>query len=307
MDTKFGLVLPTYQSFTGSTRQIVELGVEAERLGVDSLWVGDTLAKAPIDALTLLATLAGVTERVTLGTAAMLAALRDPVLTANAITSLDLLSGGRVTLAVGGGFPGRSEPEFEFVGVPWQARNARLDDIVALWKAIWRGARSFHGEVLHYDTLPEFLAPHQDGGPPIWLAAGFTPPVLRRVGRLYDGWLPYPPDVADYARGLATVRQDRPVTGALFATVYVEDDPELARRALEDFAARNYGVPLDFVRGLQVLITGSREQVAARLREFVAAGATHVPIRIASVDPDVQAAQLPLVIEAVPRSVVPAS
>lgn len=132
MNTKFGLVLPTYQSFTGSPRQIVELGVEAERLGFDSLWVGDTLAKAPIDALTLLATLAGVTERVTLGTAA----LRDPVLTANAITSLDLLSGGRVTLAVGGGFPGRSEPEFAFTCVPWRARNARLDDIVALWKEI---------------------------------------------------------------------------------------------------------------------------------------------------------------------------
>lgn len=150
------------------------------------------------------------------------------------------------------------------------------------------------------------MAPQQDGGPPIWLAAGFTSPVMDRVGRLYDGWLPYPPDVADYARGLAVARKDRPVTGALFATVYVEEDPALARLALEDFAARNHGVPLEFIQGLQVLITGSREQVAARLREFVDAGATHIPIRIASVDPEVQAAQLPLVIEAVPRTVVPA-
>ena len=301
--TKFGLVVPTYQPILDAGRTVPELvatAVEAERLGLDSVWVGDTLARAPIDALMILGAFAARTERVTLGTSALLPALRNPIQTANQLLSLDLLSEGRVTLAVGAGFTGRSEPEFDFVDVPWARRRARLDDIVALWRAIWSGATSFHGEVLHHDSLPSFPAPARPGGPPIWLAA-FTPGALERVGRLYDGWLPYPPNPADYADGLGKIQASasRPVTPALFATVLVEDDPALGRANLEEYTQRNYGMPADFVQRIQMQVTGSAADVAAQLREYTSRGAEHVLLRIASTDPAVFDVQLPRLAEVV--------
>ncbi|MGW4520044.1 LLM class flavin-dependent oxidoreductase [Amycolatopsis sp. NPDC004378] len=297
--TKHGLVVPTYQPILDAGRtapELVDVAVAAEELGLDSVWVGDTLARAPLDALTVLGAFAARTSRVTLGTAALLPALRDPVLSANQLLSLDLLSGGRLTVAVGAGFAGRSEPEFAFAGVPWARRRARLDDIVGLWRAAWRGETSFHGPVLHYDSLPSYPAPARAGGPPVWLAA-YTPGALERVGRLYDGWLPYPPDPADYASGLARIRSSRPMTPALFATVLVEDDPSRGRALLEEYCRRNYGMPAGFVQGIQLQVTGSAPEVAARLREYE--GAEHFLLRIASTDPKVFDEQLPRLAEVV--------
>ncbi|MEV6879902.1 LLM class flavin-dependent oxidoreductase [Amycolatopsis sp. NPDC051128] len=299
--TNYGLVVPTYQPILDAGRtapELVATAVEAERLGLDSVWVGDTLARAPLDALSVLSAFAARTSRVTLGTSALLPALRNPLLTANQLLSIDLLSSGRLTVAVGAGFAGRSEPEFAFAGVPWERRRARLDDIVALWRDIWRGATSFHGSVLHYDSLPSFPAPARPGGPPVWLAA-YTPGALERVGRLYDGWLPYPPDPADYGSGLARIRSSavRPVTPALFATVLVEDDPVLGRQLLEEYCQRNYGMPADFVQGIQMQVTGSASEVAARLREYE--GVEHFLLRIASTEPKVFDEQLPRVAEVV--------
>jgi alkanesulfonate monooxygenase SsuD/methylene tetrahydromethanopterin reductase-like flavin-dependent oxidoreductase (luciferase family) len=299
--TNYGLVVPTYQPILDAGRtapELVDAAVSAEELGLDSVWVGDTLARAPLDALTILAAFAARTSRVTLGTAALLPSLRNPLLTANQLLSLDLLSSGRLTVAVGAGFAGRSEPEFAFAGVPWERRRARLDDIVALWRAIWRGETSFHGEVLHYDSLPVFPAPARPGGPPVWLAA-YTPGALERVGRLYDGWLPYPPDPADYGTGLARIRAtaSRPVTSALFATVLVEDDPVRGSELLEEYCLTNYGRPAAFVQGIQMQVSGSAAEVAARLREYE--GAEHFLLRIASTEPKVFDEQLPRVAEVV--------
>jgi alkanesulfonate monooxygenase SsuD/methylene tetrahydromethanopterin reductase-like flavin-dependent oxidoreductase (luciferase family) len=299
--TKYGLVVPTYQPILDAGRTAPELvasAVEAERLGLDSVWVGDTLARAPIDALTILGAFAARTSRVTLGTSALLPALRNPVLTANQLLSLDLLSSGRLTLAVGAGFTGRSEPEFEIAGVPWAQRRARLDDIVALWRHIWSGADSFHGEVLHYDALPVFPEPTHPGGPSVWLAA-FTPAALERVGRLYDGWLPYPPDPADYVAGLATIRAtaSRPVTPALFATVLVEEDEVRGKALLEEYCQRNYGAPASYVQGIQMQVTGSAAEVAEQLGAYV--GAEHVLLRIASTEPAVFDEQLTRLAEVV--------
>jgi coenzyme F420-dependent glucose-6-phosphate dehydrogenase len=299
--TNYGLVVPTYQPILDAGRtapELVATAVEAERLGLDSVWVGDTLARAPLDALAVLSAFAARTSRVTLGTSALLPALRNPIQTANQLLSIDLLSSGRLTVAVGAGFAGRSEPEFAFVDVPWERRRARLDDIVALWRDIWSGATSFHGSVLHYDSLPSFPAPSRPGGPPVWLAA-YTPGALERVGRLYDGWLPYPPDPADYGSGLARIRSSavRPVTPALFATVLVEDDPVLGRQLLEEYCQRNYGMPADFVQGIQMQVTGSASEVAARLREYE--GVEHFLLRIASTEPKVFDEQLPRLAEVV--------
>jgi alkanesulfonate monooxygenase SsuD/methylene tetrahydromethanopterin reductase-like flavin-dependent oxidoreductase (luciferase family) len=292
--TPFGLILPAGQAQlrAGTTlSELVGIAVDAERRGFDSVWVGDSLARGRVEPLTLLAAAAQATERVTLGTAALLPAYRHPAVAATTISSLDQLAGGRLVLGVGAGFPGLSEQEFDLVGVRFKTRFSHLDDTVTLWRELWTGSpQSFHGKVLHYDWLPEVPRPHQPGGPPIWLAGG-TPAALARAGRLYDGWLPYPPDPADYESGLAAIRPVRPFTPALFATVYVDDDADRGRQALEAYAKATYRMPLEQVGRIQVFITGSMAQVEAQLARYVDAGAAHVLLRIAAVDPGTFASQ----------------
>jgi alkanesulfonate monooxygenase SsuD/methylene tetrahydromethanopterin reductase-like flavin-dependent oxidoreductase (luciferase family) len=234
-----------------------------------------------------------------IGIAALIPAYRHPAVAATTIASLDPLSGGRLVLGVGGGFPGLSEQEFALVGVPFRTRFSHLDGTVALWRTLWTdGATSFHGRVSPYDWLPEVPRPHRPGGPPIWLA-GATPSVLARAGRHYDGWLPYPPDPADYANGLAVIRdvaatEDRtgPITPAPFATVFVDDDVARGRRALDEFCLATYRMSVERVERIQVLITGSPGEVSATLDRYVTAGAEHVLVRIAAVDPGSFADQL---------------
>jgi len=210
-------------------------------------------------------------------------------------------------LTVGAAFPGRfGLPQHELSGVPWEHRFTRLDETVALWRQLWTdpGATSFHGDLLHFDGLPPMTAPWRPGGPPIWLGGG-GPSALRRAGRRYDGWMPYPPEPADYRRGLATVRQaareaGRPVadiTPALFVSAAVTDSAASGRRLLEEFSQASYGMPLAQLETIQALAAGPPEYVAERLRGYVAAGARHLACRIATTSLAAQREQLDQVIK----------
>ncbi|TCO65561.1 LLM class flavin-dependent oxidoreductase [Actinocrispum wychmicini] len=292
-----GVLLPT-TSNDPTPSALVDFAVRAEHLGYDSLWVGETLLRPVLEPLTTLAAVSTVTSRIKLGTAAMLPAFRAPVQAAQALASLDLLSGGRLIVTVGAGFPGRSETEYAWSGVPWPQRFTRLDETVALWRQLWTADEpvSFHGKVLHYDAVPPVARPH---GPEIWLG-GATPKALERTGRLYDGWLPYPPSPSDYTPGLEAVhaaaaaagRDPSAITPALYATVLVTDTVAEGEAALDDFTRRNYGKPLDVVRTIQLLVAGPREHIEAELRKYVDAGARHVLLRIAALDMAAQADQL---------------
>ena len=309
-DVRLGVLLPIGQAQWGEgtdPRELVDFAVRAEGLGYSSLWVNDFLLTPRIEALTMLAAVAPVTSQVLLGTAALLPVLRRPVQAAQTLASIDLLSAGRLVLTVGAAFPGRfGLPQHELSGVPWERRFTRLDETVALWRQLWTdpGTASFHGDLLHFDGLPPMTAPRRPGGPPIWLGGG-GPSALRRAGRRYDGWMPYPPEPADYRRGLATVRQaareaGRPVadiTPALFVSAAVTDSAASGRRLLEEFSQASYGMPLAQLETIQALAAGPPEYVAERLRGYVAAGARHLACRIATTSLAAQREQLDQVIK----------
>ncbi|MCG6495772.1 LLM class flavin-dependent oxidoreductase [Kitasatospora sp. A2-31] len=290
-----GVLLPTGRAqwgAAGDPRELFGFARLAEDSGYSSLFVNDSLLGPRIEALTMLAALAPLTERVTLGTGALLPVLRRPVQTAQALASVDLLSGGRLTVAVGAGFPGRfGRPLHELSQVPWERRFARLDETVALWRALWSGATAFRGEFHDFSALPSTTAPARPGGPPIWLG-GATPAALARTGRLYDGWLPYPPDPADYRSGLADVRKaaagaGRPeagITPALFVSVRIDADPALGRRALDAYAHAVYGMPLAELERIQAVVAGTATEVAAALAHYREAGARHVVARLGALD-----------------------
>jgi alkanesulfonate monooxygenase SsuD/methylene tetrahydromethanopterin reductase-like flavin-dependent oxidoreductase (luciferase family) len=306
-----GVLLPTGQAqwgADGDPRELVALAVRAEQLGYSSLFVNDSLISPRIEALTMLAALAPATERVTLGTAALLPFLRRPIQAAQSLASIDLLSGGRLTVAVGAGFPGRfGQPFYELSEVPWPRRFARLDETVALWRELWRGATSFHGEILNFDNIPPATRPFRAAGPPIWLG-GATPAALARTGRRYDGWLPYPPEPADYAAGLRDIhaaaaqagRSPAAITPALFVSVRVDRSLEDGRRALGDYALVNYGMPLEELEKIQAVVTGTAAEVTESLRRYVAAGARHLVIRLGALSLHTQRDQLEQVAALIP-------
>ena len=241
----------------------------------------------------MLAAIAPATSRVTIGTAALMPVLRRPVQAAQALASIDLLSGGRLTVAVGAGFPGPlGRPLHDLSGGAVGAAGSRG------WTRPWpcgvscgpatgprpstaRCSASTRSRRPRPRTVP--------GGPAIWLG-GASPSALARAGRRYDGWLPYPPDPADYATGLAQVRQAaldagraaEAVTPALFASVLIADDAAGGRAALEDFSRANYRMPLERLEAIQVVLTGPPEYVAAGLGRYIAAGARHLVCRIAA-------------------------
>jgi alkanesulfonate monooxygenase SsuD/methylene tetrahydromethanopterin reductase-like flavin-dependent oxidoreductase (luciferase family) len=276
-------------------RGLLDFARAVEDLGFDSLWANDSLVRPRIEALTFLSAAAAVTDRITLGTAALQPVLRRPVQTAQVLASIDRLSGGRLAVAVGAGFPGLSEVEYAASEVPWPRRFARLDDTVTLWRQLWNAKEpsSFHGSVLHLDDIPAGITPFGESGPPVWLAAD-TPGARARAGRMYDGWLPYPPAPQAYSSGLAEVRAaaqgaGRPagaVTPALFVTVLVTADADGGRAALDHFATQTYGFGIDVIEQIQTFASGTPDAVAARLAGYIDAGARHLVCRIAVLGPD---------------------
>ena len=310
-DIDLGVLVPIAQAQWGpgtDPRELLDFAVRAEELGYSSLWVNDFLLTPRIEALTMLAALAPLTSRVTLGTATLLPVLRRPVQAAQALASIDLLSGGRLVLAVGAGFPGRfGEPQHALSEVPWERRFTRLDETVALWRQLWtspEGGGSFQGQLLRFGQLPPMTSPARPGGPPVWLGGG-SESALRRAGRRYDGWMPYPPSAGEYASGLTAVRAAATEAGrdagavapALFVSVVVTDSVERGRELLGTFAQASYGLPLDQLEQIQALAAGPPEVVAGKLRGYVAAGARHLVVRIATTTLAAQREQLQHIIE----------
>ena len=310
-DIELGVLIPIGQAQWGQgtdPRELVDFAVRAEELGYSSLWVNDFLLTPRIEALTMLAAVAPVTSRVTLGTAALLPVLRRPVQAAQTLASIDLLSGGRLVLTVGAAFPGQfGVPQHELSEVPWERRFTRLDETVALWRQLWaapEGGGSFHGAVLNFEQLPPMTAPFRPGGPPVWLG-GASESALRRIGRHYDGWLPYPPAAAGYAEGLAAVRSaaaaagrdQAAVTPALFVSVALTDTVERGRELLGEFAEASYGLPVEQLEQIQALAAGPVDVVVEKLRGYVAAGARHLVVRIATTTLQSQREQLEQIVK----------
>jgi alkanesulfonate monooxygenase SsuD/methylene tetrahydromethanopterin reductase-like flavin-dependent oxidoreductase (luciferase family) len=209
---------------------------------------------------------------------------------------------------VGAMFPGRfGEPQHALSEVPWERRFTRLDETVALWRQLWtepEGGGSFPGSLLSFDELPPMTAPSRPGGPPVWLGGG-SESALRRIGRHYDGWMPYPPSTSAYADGLAAVRaaavaagrDPAAVTPALFVSVAVTDTVEQGRALLGEFAQASYGLPLEQLEQVQALAAGPADVVAERLRGYVEAGARHLAVRIATTSLQSQREQLEQIIK----------
>jgi alkanesulfonate monooxygenase SsuD/methylene tetrahydromethanopterin reductase-like flavin-dependent oxidoreductase (luciferase family) len=299
-----GLVLPTREmAMTGdfAVAPLLEFARRAEGGGFDSAWVGDSLTARPrLDPLVVLSAVAGATTSLTLGTAALTAALRPPLLGANMITSLDHVSGGRVELALGAGFPApESEAEFAAAGVGFRDRVQRLDETVRLWRSIWSGRGSYSGRYWQIEGIDQLPPPVRPGGPRLWLAGSDTPWVLSRAAELYDGWLPFLPNPEAYGaawqrmseKAAAAGRGTDAITPGLYATININPNGDHARAELADYVQRYYRRSLDCMSTIQAFHCGTAEECADWLAGYGKRGARHFVLRIGSLQPDAQVDQ----------------
>ncbi|HED04286.1 MAG TPA: LLM class flavin-dependent oxidoreductase, partial [Candidatus Fraserbacteria bacterium] len=194
---KLGLLLPTRGVLLRGDPDadlIFRLAERAEQAGLDSVWVGDSLlAKPRLEPLTVLAAVAARTGRVRLGTAVLLAAMRHPLLLAQAAHTLDLISQGRLVLAVGvgGAFNEAQRREWQAVGVEPSRRAQRLEELVYLLKRLGSEEQvSFRGQHFKLDSVHLEPRPIRRGGVPILLACHLRAgqeAQFRRAAELGDG------------------------------------------------------------------------------------------------------------------------
>ena len=176
---KLGILLPTRglllrDEAPSDAEVVLRMARTVEDAGLDSVWVGDSLtAKPRLEPLATLAAIAARTERVRLGTAVLLMALRHPLLLAQTLGTVDLISGGRVLIAAGAGgaFNEEQQQEWRSVGVDSSRRAGRLVEMARIVKGLTSGDTvSFTGR--HFDLEPTAMLPRspRPGGVPLLLA-----------------------------------------------------------------------------------------------------------------------------------------
>lgn len=287
--TKLGYLIPTREQIMLGNHSTDDLLVRAKTArdhGFESLWVGDSLFARPRhDPLTLLAAIAVAVPDAEVGTAILLQSLRNPVLLAQQLATIDQLSSGKLIVGIGIGADAPSiRAEFEAAGVPFDKRVGRLIESVSLCRALWKDEPvSWQGRWQMEDVM---LAPKpaQPGGPEFWYAAGVDAGVAR-AAKLFDGWFPIGPDAETIARQQtileeSTSKSGREVTTAVYLTVCIDENSTKANEQIDAYLEDYYSLPADLLRKVQACFGGGIEDTMAWLNDFVDAGATHLVLRV---------------------------
>jgi alkanesulfonate monooxygenase len=190
-------------------RQLVDYGIRMEQLGFDSLWVWDhvLLGVQPnfpiVESLTLLTAIGARTSKIKLGTGILVLPMRNPVILAKQLASMDQLTDGRLIMGMASGWYKR---EFDAVGIPFEERGKIMDENLDILTRFWtedmvKGEWSRH-------KIPAgvmYPKPVQKPRPPI-LIGGYVDRVLKRAAVTGDGWLTYFYRPESFAKSWAKIR-----------------------------------------------------------------------------------------------------
>jgi probable F420-dependent oxidoreductase len=215
----------------------------AEQAGFESLWVGDHIAlpaeldgqQPRLEVVVAVSHLAAVTTRIRLGFGVLVLPQRQPVLLAKQLSSIDVLSKGRLTVGIGVGYV---EPELHALGASLADRGARTDEYLAAMRTLWtEPAPSFDGRFVSFAGVFQRPRPVQLPHPPI-VVGGHSPAAHRRAVMTGNGWYGVYLDVEQTAEALAGLSKvaadcDRPAhLGELEITITPPGpvDLETARR-----------------------------------------------------------------------------
>lgn len=294
----FGYLLPTREIVMAQDRpdfgQVIALAERAEALDFDSVWVGDSiLARPRLEALTTLATVASRTQRVKLGTAVLLPALRNPVVLANEVANLDMLSQGRLVLGIGIASKSAAiEKEFAACGISFGHRVSIFEEGVSLLRRLWSEPEITHsGRHFQLDRVSLGLKPVQMPGVPLWMAGTVDAARLRML-RIGDGWFPNPASPQVFTEGWERIQELAQETGGdadrlhrcVYTTLNINEDEAQADTEMRSFFEGYYGAPYEALARTQSMCSGSPQRCAQWLKEFAAAGAQTIVVRFGGPD-----------------------
>ena len=283
---KVGIVLP--QTGEYATREnVLHIGKEAEKVGLDSVWVFDRLLwplkpqtpyggvpNAPIpveyqnilDPLETLTYLAANTDRISLGTSIIDMLFQNPVILARRFATLDIFSGGRVIAGLAIGW---SKDEYDASGIPYRQKGARADEYMQVLKRIWTDdVVEFKGQFYNIPASKIGPKPVQKPHPPI-LLGGYTPKTFPRIVNYADGWIPI-------AGSVSLEQQEQAINGLR----------ESARKANKDLSniriiVLSYPNVLDSSstsssNQQRSPLTGTIDQIGSDVERIKAMGAEHI-------------------------------
>ena len=195
-EVKIGIAMRNFTAFPElpDAQALIEYGVKMETLGFESLWVWDhiLLGVEPhfpiIESLSLLTAVAARTDKIKLGTGVLVLPLRNPLVLAKQLSSIDQISQGRLIVGMASGWYKR---EFDAVGVPFEKRGNIMDQNIEIMNRLWTEdmVRAEYGQY-NLRTSVMFPKPVQQPRPQI-LIGGYVDRVLKRAGQKGDGWLTY--------------------------------------------------------------------------------------------------------------------
>lgn len=276
-----GLMLPSVANTDDGVidpPRLLNAARTAEAAGFDGVYVGDHLLHPNplLESLTSLAAVAAVTERVSIGTCVLLAALRDPYWLAKQLGTIDAFAPGR--LRVGIGLGGEYPAEFQLAGVPLGERGRRTEDIVSCLRQWLSADQPKFGSA----GMPMAIAPVPKVPPP-FLLAGWKEVALRRAARIGDGWIGYllSPESFERRRTFlldSGAGQERPfVTGMLLP---VHFNPDSAGAKARAGAAWNRITGNDAVFPERLFVAGPSDEIVDQLHDYWERGCTEMVLSL---------------------------
>ncbi len=255
-----------------------------EAHGFDILTTGEHIVffRPILDTITVLSYAAAVTSRIKLVPSTLILPLRPPAILAKELTSIDILSKGRLiaSVGIGGDYP----REFEACGVPIKERGVRANEGIEIMRKFWSGERfDYHGRIFKMEDMDMLPGPYQPGGPPLWIC-GRSDPAMKRAAKYGDGWQPYMYTAAQLAESVEKIHgfaddigRTLPADFAFTTFMYVSmhDDVEEGRnRAIEQLSYR-FNMPFEKVVD-KYCTYGPPDRIIADLQRYVDAGTNHV-------------------------------
>lgn len=253
-----------------------------EASAVDSLWQSDRLIGSDphIEAMSIMAALAGRTRRLKFGTSVLAVSFRDPLVLAKECATIDFLSNGRFLPAFGLGAPGL--PEWHALGRSPKASGRQADEMLELMSRLWREDEvSFDGEYYHYERVSISPRPVQKQLP-LWIG-GSSAAAIRRTARVGTGWIgglqtadEVAPVVEAIQREAERIgrRIDPDHYGASFSYRFGRHDDPVVERAARSLQA--FRPDLDLRR---YFIVGGAEDILRQVEAYVRVGVSKFVLR----------------------------